>query len=103
MKNTVFVRPNLKAFIFGAVLLIIVQHFMADGHTQGQWLLKPLSANAREMDGNDLRELMRTATEKPSAVIYMRLSQYFENRGDYRQALAFLRQAERTGFSEELD
>ena len=103
MKSNVFVRPNLKAFILGGVLIVVVQHFMADGHSQTQRLLKPLSTNAREMDDEDLRELMQIAVENPSAEAYMRLSYYFEKRGKYKQALYFLRSAEKIESSDGLN
>lgn len=95
MKSTVFVRPNLKAFIVGGVLLVVVQHFMMAGHSQGQSVFKPLTANARELDETELREMIRHATEFPSAESYMRLSVVYEKRGDFKRALQYLRRAER--------
>lgn len=103
MKSNVFVRPNLKAFILGGVILVVVQHFMTDGHSQTQRLLKPLSANARELGDHDLRELIRVVAENPSTEAYMRLSNYFEKRGNYRQALHFLRSAENFEPSDDLN
>ena len=105
MKKTsnVLVRPNLKAFIIGGVLIIVVQHFMADGHSQTQRLFEPLAANARELDDKALRELIRIAAENPSTEIYMRLSHYFEKRGDYKKALHFLRSAEQVESSDEVN
>jgi hypothetical protein len=103
MKSTVFVRPNLKAFIVGGVLLVVVQHFMMVGHSQSQSIFKPLTVNAREPDEGQLREMIRHATEFPSADTYMKLSAYYERRGDYRRALIYLRRAERVEFSETLN
>ncbi len=103
MKSTVFVRPNLKGFIVGGVLLVVVQHFMMAGLSQSQSIFKPLTANAREPDETELREMIRHATEFPSADSYVRLSVYFEKRGDYRRALQYLRRAERVAQIEGVD
>jgi hypothetical protein len=103
MKSNVFVRPNLKAFVLGALVLAVVQHFMADGLSQTQRLFRPLAVNAREMDDKDLRELIRIAAENPSTEAYMHLSHYFEKRGNYKQALHFLRSAEQVESSEDLN
>lgn len=100
MKSTVFVRPNLKAFVVGGVLLVVVQHVIMAGLSQSQSMFKPQTANARELDETELREMVRHATEFPSADNYMRLSALFEKRGDYKRALQYLRRAERVAQSE---
>jgi hypothetical protein len=94
MNTTVFVRPNLKIFLLGAVLLVVVQHLIATVHSQAQALAKPLLVQARELNERELQELIRYAIEKPTAEIYMRISHCFERRGDYRKALLYLRRAE---------
>ena len=101
MKSTVFVRPNLKMFLVGGVLLVAIQHLITNGHSQGEGLAKPLPVNAREMTEGDLQELIQKATETPSVQIYMRISRCYEKRGEYKKALLFLRRAEKVGQSEE--
>src|SRR6266498_547026 len=96
MKSTVFVRPNLKMFLLGAILLL-VQHLITNGHSQAEAWSKPFSVNAREMSGKDVQDLIKRAAEKPSAEIYMRISHCFEMRGDYKKALLYLRRAEKIG------
>jgi hypothetical protein len=44
MKSTVFVRPNLKMILLGAILLLIVQHFIANGHSQATQIYHRISA-----------------------------------------------------------
>jgi hypothetical protein len=95
MKTTVFVRPNLKVFLLGAIALIVVQHLIVTVHSQAQALGKPLPVHAREVNDRQLQELIKYAIEKPSAEIYMRISHCFEKRGDFRKALVYLRQAEK--------
>ena len=88
-------------FLLGAVLLVVLQHLITSGLSQGQGSSKLLPVNAREMTESDLRELVKRATESPSVENYMRVSRCFENRGDYKKALLYLRHAERVGQSEE--
>ena len=101
MKSTVFVRPNLKMFFLGAILVVVVQHLITNGNSQAQALLKPTAVNGREGTDTDVQDLIKRAAEKPSAEIYMRLSHCFEKRGEYRKALLYLRRAERIGQSED--
>src|SRR5882762_2650809 len=101
MKSTVFVRPNLKIFLLGAILLVVVQHLITNGHSQAQALSRPLPLNAREVTDKELQDLVKRGKEKPSAEIYMRISHCFEKRGDYKKALQYLRRAEKVGQSED--
>src|SRR5881396_618620 len=50
MKSTVFVRPNLKGFLVGAILLLVVQHII----TTGQGQARPVPVNARELTSSEL-------------------------------------------------
>lgn len=97
MKSTVFVRPNLKIFLLGAILLSVVQHLMINGQGQS----KPISVNARELTDSQLQQLIRQAVEKPSVQLYTRISHCYEKRGDYKRALQYLRRAEKIGQTEE--
>lgn len=93
MKSTVFVRPNLKLFLVAALLVLLIQHLILSGRSQGTaGALLPVKA--REEGGNELRELLRQAADHPTADVHTRLSLYFEKRGEYRKALMHLRKAE---------
>ena len=96
-KNTVFARPNLKAFLLAAVALLVVQHLLSSAHSQGASLTRPLSVSARELTDADFQQLIWRANENPSYEAYLRISQYYEKRGEYRKALQFLRRAEKFG------
>ena len=87
-------------FLLGAILLVVVQHLITIGHSQGQGSSRLLSVDAREMSESDLRELIKRATESPSAENYLRVSRCFERRGEYKKALQYLRRAEKFGQSE---
>lgn len=95
MNSTVFVRPNLKAFVVGGLLVVLLQHLIIAANSQGIARFRPLSVNAREIREPELRDLIRRAAENPSAEVYMRLSSFYERRGEYRKALTFLREAEK--------
>ena len=94
MNNTVFVRPNLKVFLLGAVLLLVVQHLISSGHSQGSGP-RPLPANARELSDADLQGLIREAATTPTSAAYLRISRLFEQRGEHKKALLYLRRAEK--------
>lgn len=101
MKSTVFVRPNLKMFVLGGVLLAALHHLITNGHSEGQGSSKPLPINAREMTEDDLQVLLRRAKEAPSVEIYTRLSRCYESRGEYKKALLCLRRAEKVSQSDD--
>ena len=95
MNNTVFVRPNLKAFLLGAVVLLLLQHVISSGLSQGPAAPRAMLVNARELTDTDLQEMIHHATEYPTPEIYLRISQGYERRGDYKRALLYLRRAEK--------
>lgn len=95
MKSTVFVRPNLKAFVLGSVLLLVLHHLISSVRSQASDSPKHLPVNAREVTDAQLQQLIRRAAECPSAETYIRISHYYEARGDYKKALLFLRRAEK--------
>jgi hypothetical protein len=100
--GTVFVRPNLKGFLLGAVLLLVVQHLISSGHSEGHGPSRLLAVNARELSDGDIRELIRYSSAHPSAEIYSRISNAYERRGEYRKALLFLQRAEKISQLQEL-
>lgn len=100
-QNTVFARPNLKAFLLGAVLLLVVQHLISSAHSQGPSATRPLPVNARELSEADMEELLRQARENPSYESYLRLSRCYEQRGEFKKAIRFLRRAETLGPSDD--
>ena len=101
MNNTVFVRPTLKVFLLGAVLLLLVQHLISSVHSQGPASSRPLPANARELSDADLQGLVREAAEKPTSAAYTRISRLYEQRGDHKKAILYLRRAEKLSQMEE--
>ena len=94
MKSTVFVRPNLKMILLGAILVVVVQHFITNGHSQAP-TARPAAANARETPDAEMEPLIKQAVEKPTPEIYRHISAGYERRADYRKAILYLRRAEK--------
>src|SRR5205809_7981946 len=92
MKSAVFARPNLKAILLGAILIAVVQNFLADGSSP------PTVLHARGLSRltkpGDLQQLLSVAETDPSAQVYGRISRYYETHGDMRKALLYLRKAQ---------
>lgn len=101
MKSTIFVRPNLKMFLLGAILLLVIQHLISGGLSQASALVKPAARQSSTVMDADLDRLLEQAKEKPSSALYLRISQRYEQQHDYKKALAFLRKAEKIAQSEE--
>ena len=94
MKSTVFVRPNLKMFFLGALMIAAVQQLISNVHSQGQGS-RPVTVNARELENLEVDELMKRSAGIHSPELYMRISQLLQQKGDYRRALLFLRRADK--------
>ena len=94
MKSTLFVRPNLKLILLGALLLAVVQDFIAKGHSQASVWGAPNVVNARGAQEWDLQQLLKHALHNPTSEVYLRISHCFEQRRDYKNALLYLRKAE---------
>jgi len=80
-------------FLLCALLLVVIQHLIISGRSQGS-PLSPLPVLAREGGEDEVRQLLRHAAEQPTSDIYTRLSACYEKRGEYRRALMYLRKAE---------
>lgn len=94
MKNALFARPNLTLILLAAMLLLCVQHVLTRGQPRSAFLIAPATIHAREVAPAELRLLMQEVERRPSFRAYSWLSLYFEQQGDYRRALQYLRKAE---------
>jgi len=101
MKTTVFARPNLKVFLVGAILLVVIQHLITSVHSQAPLLSEPVSARSKDITDAQLDELLKRAAEKPTSQIYTLISHCYEKRGEYRKAILYLRRAEKIGQTQE--
>ena len=103
MKTTVFVRPNLKVFLVGAILLVVVQHLITSVHSQAPLISEPVSAQARGISDAELDGLLKRAAERPTSQLYTLISHCYEKRGEYRKAMLYLRRAEKIGQTQDQD
>jgi hypothetical protein len=97
MKSTVFVRPNLKMFLLGAILIAVIQQLITSVHSQAPTFVRPLNASAREVLDAELQDLLKRAAESPNAEVYTSISRCYEKRGEYKKAILYLRRAEKIG------
>ena len=91
MKSAVFARPNLKAFLLGAILIAVVQNFIANGHSQATRLQARDSSSPQ---GSYLEQLLAQAENSPNSQVYSRISRCYEKQGDMRKAILYLRRAQ---------
>jgi|SRR5439155_21489679 len=94
MKSAVFARPNLKAFLLGAILIAVVQNFLANGRSQGTVLHARGLSRVNSASDSDLQQMLAQAEMNPTAQLYGRISRCYEKRGDIRKAFLYLRKAE---------
>ena len=101
MKSTIFVRPNLKMFLLGAVVLLVVQHVISGGLSRASGLVRPVTRQAGYAAESDVEKLLEQSKEKPNSALFLRISRCYEEQHDYRKALSFLRKAEKIAQTEE--
>ncbi len=93
MKGPLFVRPNLKWFVFGALLIAVVQQVTISGRSAPPEVPEHIGHSG---PGDDhLQQLMAFAANNPSPEAYRRVSLYYERSGRIRKAMLFLREAEK--------
>lgn len=92
MKSTLLVRPNLKLFLIGALLIAVLQDLISNGQSDTSiltaWSIRKSSSES------DLQQLLARAEQEPTSEIYARISDCFERRGDLKNARLYLRRAE---------
>lgn len=91
MKGPLFARPNLKGFLAAALLVCAVHQLTTTGRSAA-----PISLADYRASDEEIYQLVEYAAENPSPEIYRRISKCYENRGEVRRALLYLRQAEKT-------
>jgi hypothetical protein len=100
MKSTIFARPSLKTFLLGAVLIVVIQHLINDGFSQGVGLTEATLGRTGEAPAA-VEQIISQAGQVPASHVYAQLSDYYEERGDYRKALRYLRLAHLVAETEE--
>ncbi len=96
MKSAVFARPNLKAFLFGAMLIAVVQNFIANGDSLASSVhaRSPSRLEKGARPASELELLLEQAQDRPTSQLYSRISRCYEKQGEVRKALAYFRRAQ---------
>ena len=92
MKSTLLVRPNLKLFLIGALLIAVLQDLISNGQSDTS-ILTAWSARKNGPE-RELQQLLQRVDEEPTSDLYARISDCFERRGDFKNARMYLRRAE---------
>ena len=95
MKGTLFARPNLKWFLMGALLVSGVHQLTTTGRSAAPKLAAPISLADYRASDEEIDQLVAYAAKHPSPEIYFRVSRCYENRGELRRALFYLRHADK--------
>ena len=93
MKSNLLVRPNLKMFLVAALLIAVLQDLISNGHSDTSILTAWASPKTLDSE-KELQQLLAKAEKEPTAEAYIRLSNHFERRGDFKNARLYIRKAE---------
>lgn len=93
-KSPLFARPNLKLFLLGALVVILVNDLFSGGQIQASARTIPSVGRSGIVTDEDLHRLIQHAVRYPSAEAYLRVSECYQRLGDYRRAMVYLLRAE---------
>ena len=93
MNSKLLVRPNLKLFLLGAVIVVIIHQLVTEGLSQDT--ARPILVSAREPIDPAIERILAQADHLRASQVYGQLSAYYEEQGDYRRALRYLRLSNR--------
>ena len=95
MKGPLFARPNLKGFFIGALLVAAVHQLTTTVRSEAPPLAAPVPLENYHASDDEIHQLLVYAAARPSPELYRRVSKCYENRGERRRALMYLREAEK--------
>lgn len=92
MRSTLFARPNLKAFLLAAVLIVSVRYLISPAEADDpNFFLESVShatPGEAEMD-----RLIQHTIDNPTSSNYLLISDSYRKRGDTKKAMHYLRKA----------
>ena len=94
MNETILARPNLKIILLAALLIAGLKDVLTNGHSQGSAVRRSDRAHSGPGSREDEQKLLEYAYNHPSPTIYMRISESYEKKGAFKQALLFHRKAQ---------
>jgi len=94
MKANLFIKPNLKLFFLAALILIVAKELVVPADSGTMTPKLPVSLlEGRSPSQSDMDQLIDYAMIQPTSVNYLILSEGYRKRGDYKQAMRYLRKA----------
>ena len=80
-------------FLVAAISIAVLQDLISNGHSDASILTAWSSPKALDSE-KELQQLLCKADKEPSAEVFIRLSNCFERRGDFKSARLYIRRAE---------
>src|SRR5262245_33257030 len=88
MKATLFVRPNLKMFLLAALVIAVLREFVLPADSSPFRAQPASSVRAEAMLSDEaLERIVNQALSQPTSQRFAFLSECYQKRGDYRQAM----------------
>jgi hypothetical protein len=85
----------LKWFVIGSLLIAVVHQVTIQAHSQGPKVAAQIADPHYRASDGEIQELLVHALEHPTAEAYLRVALCYQNRGETRRALLFMREAEK--------
>ena len=93
-ENSLFAKPNLKLFLLGAALILVVNDVFTGATIQASARTVAKTAQADGVTDKDLLKLLQHAIKHPTSEAFYQLSYYHQKRGEFKKAKAYLQRAE---------
>ena len=92
--NPLFARPNLKVFVLGAFLILVINDLFTGVAIHASARAMPVLGRSGQVTESDLLRLLQHAIKHPSAEAFFQLSYHHQKRGEFQKAKAYLQRAE---------
>jgi hypothetical protein len=93
--NGIFVRPNLKGFLIGGILVMVFHVVMQQIEGISIASARPeVPPSVRQWNEADFQVMINHVADKPSAEGYYKLGAYLQHKRDFKRAMLFVRKAE---------
>ena len=103
MQSRIFVRPNLKGFLVGGILVLVFHCVLQqiEGITSSTPPPPNVPVAVQHWTEAHFQAMLHHAAGKPSSTVYYKLGAYLECKNEHKRALLFLKKAEVLARSEE--
>lgn len=93
--SAIFVRPNLKGFVIGGALVLLMHCVMQQIEGISLASARPeVPPSVRQWNDSDYQVMLNHVADKPSAEGYYKLGAYMQYKRDFKRAMMFVRKAE---------